>query len=511
MLVYGDWSELVDPAERLKRLRQQVRAIGAMSGGLDRHALLVRALIEAGQLLQGLADCHWPAFQMSDLVHRLALCVVRSFDSEFELTGDLPAVTTFGVPRCVELRLPEGFAFYALYPEAYIKAARQLRLESRPRVIGIRSIGTTLAAVVAAAIDAPPAVTVRPVGDAFARKVDLPAEIIEADVHYVIVDEGPGLSGSSFGAVADWLEERGIPLGRIAFLPSHSEDLGPQASDAHRKRWHVAQRIAAKLEPGFLERLFGPLQALPRGGPWQRTKFLVTKNGDQLLVKFAGLGATGEAKLAMARALHAAGFVPEPLGLVHGFLVERWFEDAQPLDPEDKPLSDFGRYIGARARLFAAAPDTGAPIERLLTMCRRNIGLALGPEAASTLARFDVRDLGARVRRVRTDNKLQPEEWLWIGCRLLKADALDHHQAHDLIGCQGIEWDVAALTEEFRLGPREEDRLLQAAGIEICRELLDFYRIAYAAFRLGQSDLAGDAASVDRYSCSLKHLLHQDS
>lgn len=512
MLVYGDWSEVADPAERLVALSEQLRAIGGMPDGINRHAALVRALIEAGQLLQGVADCGWPVAPLTNLAHTLAHCVVRSLDSQFGDTGHIPAVPFPELPKAVALRLPEGFAFYALYPEAYVEAARQLRLYGTPRVIGIRSIGTTLGSVVAAALGAPPAVTVRPFGEPFKRKVELPPEITKGDVHFVIVDEGPGLSGSSFGAVADWLEERGVPLERIAFLPSHSGDLGPQSNEAHRKRWREAQRVVGTFEPAFLEPLFGPLQPLARGGAWQRSKYLATKDGIRLLVKFAGLGATGTTKLVMARKLHAAGFVPEPFGLVHGFLVERWVDEARPLGPDDTPVEDFGRYIGARARLFPAEPDKGASIEKLLAMSRRNTELALGKGAASKLGSFDVRALESRVRRVRTDNKLQPEEWLRLGDgRLLKVDALDHHQAHDLVGCQGVEWDIAGLAEEFRLDPQQQARLVKAAAHSIDPELLIFYRIAYAAFRLGQSELSGDATAVGRYSRSLEHLLHQDS
>src|SRR5579884_3527395 len=237
MLVYSDHCEVGDAREWLDRIGARLRDISAMPAGIERHSKVVGALIDAGQLLQGVADSGAPHEEMNLFVHRLAQAVVRSHDSNFANVGQLPVAPTMELPRWVELRLPEGFAFYAVYPEAYIGAARRLSLTGPPRVIGIRSIGTTLGACVAAALDAPPEITVRPFGDPFARKAEFPPELIEEGVHYVIVDEGPGLSGSSFGAVADWLENHGVPLERIAFLPSHGGDLGPQASAAHRERW----------------------------------------------------------------------------------------------------------------------------------------------------------------------------------------------------------------------------------------------------------------------------------
>jgi hypothetical protein len=512
LLVYGDHSEKAVVAGRLTSISEQLEAISGMADGIDRHAKLVGALISAGQLLQGLADSGVPSAAVSEFVHSLAACAVASWDSGFAHVGTLPAAPDRIDDRQVELRLPEGFAFYAVYPEAYVEAARKLKLLGPPRVIGIRSIGTTLGPIVSAAIGAPPAATVRPFGDPFARQVEAPPDIIEAGAHYIIVDEGPGLSGSSFGAVADWLEARGVSLEHVAFLPSHAGDLGPLASDAHRSRWSKAQRIAAQFDPAFLEQRFGPLTHFSGGGAWQRQKYVGMMDGKPVLLKFAGLGAIGESKLQIARTLHAAGFTPEPLGLVHGFIVERWLEDAQPLGPGDKPLLEVGRYLGARARLLAAPGAPGASVDELLAMCRRNIGLALGEGAAELIDRFDAAKLGKRVVRVRTDNKVEPQEWLRLtDGRLLKADALDHHQAHDLIGCQAVEWDIAGVIQEFELEAHEANTLIEATQIEADPELLDFYRLAYAAFRLGQSELANDRSAAQRYASAVEHLLLQNS
>jgi hypothetical protein len=491
MLVYGDHSERADPRERLDRIAAQLGALPAQPAGIERHARLVGVLIEAGQLLQGVADADVPSEQLNLFVHRLARAVVRSYDSSFADAGELPSPPAMDLPRWVELRLPEGFAFYAVYPEAYIRAARQLRLSGPPRVIGIRSIGTTLGACVAAALGAPPQITVRPFGDPFARRVDPSRELLQDDAHYIIVDEGPGLSGSSFGSVADWLQDCGVPLGRIAFVPSHGGDLGREASAAHRERWGRAQRVAAEFDAQFLTDRFGWLEPFSTGHPWERLKYLATANGDRVLLKFAGLGAIGEAKLHMARALHAAGLTAEPLGLVHGFVIERWHEDARPLANDETPIGEIGRYIGARAKLFPAHEASGASIAELLTMCRRNVSIAFGENAVRALDRWNPAELSSRVRRIRTDNKLDRCEWLRLrDGRLLKTDALDHHQGHDLIGCQDAAWDVAGATVEFELDDHETAELVAATDQSVDPELLGFYRLAYCAFRLGAADLA---------------------
>lgn len=571
MLVYGDHSEIVEPPQRVGEIGEQLGAIAHTPPGLSRHAALVSALIAAGELLQGVADHEFRQTQcdrrspatdgLTDFTGALARAVVRSWDSGFRETGELPPLAeAVCLPETVEVRTPEGFAFYAVYPEAYVDAARRLDLAGRPRVIGIRSIGTTLAAVVAAALDAPPPITVRPLGDPFARRMaialELESELLSGDAHYVVVDEGPGLSGSSFGAVAEWLEQRGVPAERIAFVPSHGGAPGQRASDEHRKRWQAAQRVPGDWgdELPILVRQWvadvtgareAPLVELSAGEwrrhvyrsegewpatvpAWERRKFLVKTSGSRFLARFAGLGAIGERKLAMARALHVAGLTPEPVGLAHGLLVERWRDDARPLDRHEKPTADVARYIGTRARLFPAAEHSGASLTRLLEMCRRNVSLALGPEAASRLGRWDgaVDRLSRRIVRIRTDNKLDRHEWLRLpDRRLIKTDALDHHCGHDLVGCQDIAWDVAAAIAEFELNAAQANELVVAAqrwsGRDVDHELLEFYRVAYAAFRLawaaagaemcspGDADRQRLEARASRYSAQLQQLLLQ--
>ena len=50
------------------------------------------------------------------------------------------------------------------------------------------------------------------------------------------------MSGSSFGAVADFLENGGVPPDRIHFFPSHWGMPGGCSSDRHRLRWQHASR-----------------------------------------------------------------------------------------------------------------------------------------------------------------------------------------------------------------------------------------------------------------------------
>ncbi|KGM31894.1 hypothetical protein, partial [Inquilinus limosus] len=480
------------------------------------------------------------------LLTALAAEVRRSWAGGFptgpvdpSLRYHIAALTRLALPAEICCRLAEGFAFYALYPEAYLEAAAALAGTRPVTVIGIRSIGLTLGAVVAGACDAKGFVSVRPVGHPFRREIrvdpGLAADLLrDPETIYAVVDEGPGLSGSSFGAVADWLEARGVDRGRIRFFPGHAGDPGVQASPAHRERWHRAARHVVEFDALAL-RPRQPWHALDRwiedlaggpgrlqdlsGGAWreclslppdrwppahrqqERRKFRLDTGVRRFLVKFAGLGRHGCDKLRRARALHDAGFGPEPVGYRRGFLVERWIDGARPLDPHagDRPalLRRLGAYLGFRARRFPATPESGATLPALAEMLRHNAAEALGEDAGRVFGRLarSARRLEGRVCRVETDNRLHRWEWLLDrDGAVLKTDALDHCAAHDLVGCQDIAWDVAGAAVEFDLDPDEQAELQAQVGNEAGRpmdpDLLRFLGPCYAAFQLGSWSMA---------------------
>lgn len=543
MLVYGDHDRVVYTRALLSDIRVSAAGLAAEPAGLTRHGALASLFLKLAGLLQGVADAEFAvrgadeASQAQDAIVAALIesagCIDSSWRSGFasQMTPDLRALDALdehALPARLSLRQPEGYAFYALYPELYLAAARDVPAGSL--VIGLRSIGTGLAALVAAVCGGR-AVTLRPVGPPFSRSMRMGPELTAAIGHtegaIVLVDEGPGLSGSSLGGAADWLEEVGIADDRILFMPSHGGDLGPEASAAHRERWNASRRLHASFdeviisprtglplaewfrdltgEPLALEELSGgawrarsPWGHVPADPAREARKFLLTASGGRFLLKFVGLDAAGQAKFGRARRLYEAGFSLEPLAYRYGFLLERWVESGVPNLSADVMTSHLTRYLRFRAAAFADAPP-GASLERLMDMARYNVGQATDAGARSFAAwpAERLRRLQDRVRPVHVDGRLHRWEWLATNDGILKTDAVDHSHAHDLVGCQDIAWDVAGAAVEFDLPDAARDRMRREVVGEdpSAAELVACLTLCYLGFQIGWWTYAADEAA----------------
>jgi hypothetical protein len=558
MLVFEDRVYPRDPRQLLVTLNAGLRQVGAMPPGISRHANLAALLIAAGELSQGLADASFaeggcetrspPERAGMALLERIARALRVSWDSGFRaLAGPLVGVAAefqdLVLPERITTKRAEGFAFYALYPETYLAAAGGLQQISPTRVLGIRSIGTALAAVVAEALASVGSATVRPipVGD---TRVVVASGAFTAEVAggknllHAVVDEGPGWSGSSFGAAADWLEDQGVASDQIHFFPSHLGELSEWSHPRHRRRWRSAQRHTVDFAEITVQRprrpehnlatwftdLVGPPEAplldLSQGrwrglhydhkadwppslGNLERRKFLLCAGGRRWLLKFVGLGPAAGTLVERACRLHQAGFSPEVAGYRHGFLLERWQDGARPLHAASHapvPAEMVGHYLAFRATHFPAMPADGASLVKLWEMARFNVILGLGEHWAAALDSWQPKLAGmqSRVRPIATDNRLHSWEWLVTADgRHLKTDVVDHAASWDLVGCQDLAWDVVGAMIELDLPPPSVQCLLAVltrSGHEVDPALIEFLTPCYLAFQLGLCSIAADIA-----------------
>ncbi len=522
VIVFAERQTEVDPRVALADL-----------GNDDATGLLIRF----GQIEAGIADALCPEVDDDDpLISRLREINIQLADSTVAPGHILAELEGLDLPSRIQIRPPEGFAYYGLFPEQYAEAARQFaRVNGAERifVIGIRSIGTTLASVVTAVLRGCGRVcdscTVRPRGHPFDRYIALGPALEKriadsAAAHFLIVDEGPGLSGSSFLSVARRLEQLGIPRAVISLLPSWDPSPEFLHSEVAREHWNSYPKYLGTFEETVLTGLAtsGGLCDLSAGN-WrrycfsseaeypavephhERRKYL---SSDGTLFKFAGLGSFGRQKLARAEVLAAEGFIPPVLGLRLGFLLSK-FVKAKPLTPEDvnpELLAAIAKYLCFLKRHFRAQQPVS--YISLMTMIRTNLLEPMGATYES------VEDLEGPINgadAVAVDGRMLPHEWLRAPGRYLKTDALDHHDDHFFPGCQDIAWDLAGTMIEFRLSARHREHLLelylQMDNDSTLRRRLVFYEIAYLAYRFAYTRMAehstGEPAEGGRF-----HTLH---
>jgi len=229
----------------------------------------LNALIRAGELESALADAEsLVRSALAALTDALAFTLLSgNLSSVRRLTGSL---SNLSLPQIVETSPPEGFSYYALHPLDFADAGMRLANPPRPvAVIGIRSIGTTLSAVVAATLrgtgSSVERITVRPSGHPYSRITQFTSEHIrwiekqkEQSAMFLVVDEGPGRSGSSFLSVGEALIDAGVPAAQLTLIGSHEPDLNLLCADDAARRWKAFhfRAAASRVDSRFSDHVF---------------------------------------------------------------------------------------------------------------------------------------------------------------------------------------------------------------------------------------------------------------
>jgi hypothetical protein len=424
------------------------------------------------------------------------------------------------MPRSVSCTVPEGFAYYGVQPLGYDAAARLLIRRHRPTrvvVVGLRTIGTTLGAIVAARCDREgvPArlLTVRPRGHPFDRRCEVDEQwrrdvAGEAGASCLVVDEGPGLSGSSMASVAEQLEALGHRPDCIRFVCSHDPDPSSLRSERARQRWTMHERVVAPLLAPEVDEEWSAGQWRARRG-WPRANWPAvqpqherhkgTAPGDPArLVKFIGLGPYGQAVATRASQAAAAGFGVPVFDFRGGYLHMTCLRGAPSPTRRATPAlaTALMKYVPWRAATMQTGEraDPAPLLEMLETNTRLHhgerldAGLAVARACAATSASHPA---------VVVDGHMAPWEWLATAHGLIKVDSAEHGDDHFLPGPQDIGWDVAAALCEFAWTRSERqslvDHLSTALHDATLHERLRWLVPCYLAARLGYTSLAAES------------------
>lgn len=528
MIVHRDASRQVDPALELSR---------CLTMRIDDLDSLTNRLLELGSLETALTDCWTPhrdsldprLHDLSQATRAAARALIDAsddgavrFDSAAEqsLRRALSRCLRVSMPRHVTCKVPKGFAYHGVQPLAYDAAVRSLLSGHRPPrvlVVGLRTIGTTLGAIVAARCDKEGVpvrlLTVRPRGHPFDRRCEVDEGWVrdvagQADASCLVVDEGPGLSGSSLTSIAELLEALGHRRDAIRFVCSHDPDPSSLRCERAKQRWTMHERLVAPLlVPDIDEEWSAGQWRARRGWPralWpavqpQHERHKGTVPGDRArLVKFIGLGPYGQAVAARASQAASAGFGVPILGFGGGFLHMTCLRGAPSPTRRGTPAlaTALMKYVPWRASTMQTGEraDPAPLLEMLETNTRLHCGERL--DAGLAVARARARVSGSQPAVI-VDGHMAPWEWLATAHGLVKVDTAEHGDDHFLPGPQDIGWDVAAALCEFAWTRSEReslvDRLSAALHDGALRERLRWLVPCYLAARLGYASLAAES------------------
>jgi hypothetical protein len=485
---------------------------------------LISLLLRAGDLETALSDA--PATiavcgLASRLTNLFADALVQSDstvstgDSRWVVSSALPILDEIHYAGLLSVGIPEGFAYYAIHPLDYSDLIARVKVGASPAlVVGVRSIGATLSAVVAAKLRqldfAAERVTVRPVGrpyDRTCRFEPTQRKAVERSLadgaEFFVCDEGPGRSGSSLLSVAEALEREGVPRSSIVILCAYEPDANRLCAPDAVQRWGRFRVAAA----GLTRRLPADSEEYLGGGAWRRNLITYVERWPAVwpemerlrygssdgaaLLTFEGHGQYGAAVRTRNQALSDAGFGPAYLGQEAGFGRKPIQQGASVSSRECTAdlLTHLARYCAWRAREFAV---TAADTSELETMVRANYEREFGvPQGIGLLVEMPTV----------CDTRMMPHEWLHTHSgRWLKLDAAIHGDDHFFPGPCDIAWDLAGIVVEWELSHSAREFLLaeyrQASGDDAASRIVA-YEMAYNTFRMAWSKMAG-ASTGDR-------------
>ncbi len=508
MLVFRDSAGRTTLASR--ELRDGLKAAIRAGKPLD-------ALLRAGELECSLADLGvLPEFaRVTDaLARELIRASAPSATSDHSRDAEIRLDQIPELPGNLDVRAPEGFCYYALHPLSF--ALNATGRQRSAAVVGIRSIGTTLSAVAAAALGAP-RITVRPVGHPYERSTRFtPVERewvwqqAAKRAEFYVVDEGPGLSGSSLLSVGESLIAAGVQADDVTLVCSRQPETEKLLTERAVERWGRFKTIVVPGHPSappdgvdlpghdWRTSMLADPSAWP--GRWVQMAVPQMRSRDgQLFYKFEGFGRYGDEVRRRSEQIAAADFGPAVFDAGNGWSAYAFIAGdclhAAELEPD--LIERLARYVAFRTQAFGV-PECDE--QKLTEMARFNAGQLWGMDLG--------RDYRLAVQRpVIADARMMPYEWRRSCGGVKKLDAAVHGDNHFFPGPVDCAWDLAGAIVEWQMNAAQCEGFLacyrRLSGDHAEHRIAE-YVIAYCAFQAGYAEMAAAAMAGTEEELRLK-------
>jgi hypothetical protein len=539
MIVFADQCTVETIKTKLDEIKKLIRSIYKINS-CD-HSQIVNLFIEIGEIETGLSDSYCKhkdtftplLFKCRKLSVEAAGLVTESWGngdtkSEEKVSTILKLISDIGesdLPQTISLIAPEGFCYYGLYPECFIEAARQFYFDYQPdkvTVIGLRSIGTPLSALVHQNLEDKKcdcfSFTLRPRGNPFDRYVEIDENLNviikkRSKGYFVIVDEGPGLSGSSICGTIQMLKRFKISDYQIIIFPGWLPDSQKFISAQARELWGNYKKYVINFEDIWLKSnrlgmfLKKKIIADLSSGNWkhvlnknqsasvavypnhERRKYLLEDHAkNKYISKFIGLGKYGNLLLERANYLGNSNKIALVKDYYNGFLVYDFQDGTIP----EKLNEQFIKFTIDYFCLINTIPgQLTVSFDQIKEMIIVNLSESFSSDiVVNCRAVNSISETEYENEVVKIDGHVMPHEWIQKNDGTYsKSDCLEHHCDQFIHGCQNIAWDIAAFCIEFNMSQDLTESyvnmFIEKTGNKLMKKVLPFYRLAYLAFRIG--------------------------
>jgi hypothetical protein len=503
-IVFRQTAETVSGQALTRRLLDAISKFSRCDPGTVLDALLL-----AGEVECALGDCGWGSAPKSAEITELLSSEFVGNDCDEKRLKALAHELTEYPPETARISHPEGFAYYALHPGDFADAMADAGSPVPVALVGIRSVGTTLSGVACAALRRrgvrASRITVRPAGHPYNRATELSSDQrdwVRKHQHdgsrFMVVDEGPGLSGSSFLSVAESLMREGVGADSITLLGTRDVDPGQLCASNAVSRWNrfAWRRVSSRISQRFQH------STSLSGGAWR--KFFLNGRAEQPaywpemdrakywsadrenVFKFEGLGESGSKIRQRSRVLHEAGFGARVEDAGDGMSCYD-FVAGRPLDRSDLSrlvLDRIAEYCAFRTREFS---HDGVADGQFEEMVRFNFSQETGRQWPMGAESFRTDHL------VIADGRMAPHEWIRSqDGTLIKVDASQHGDDHFFPGPTDILWDLAGAIVEWNMDADAEQYLLSRfrAKSGIVPNRTQLFSMAYSTFRASYCKMA---------------------
>ncbi|HEX5532475.1 MAG TPA: HAD hydrolase family protein [Actinomycetales bacterium] len=446
------------------------------------------------------------------------------------------------------IRLPACFRDFDLHPDDVVRladglAAGGVPLDEPVRVVGVRTGGTYLAPLLAAALQTKarvgvPVLTYRP-GRPFLRWERRALQATVRACGRVVLIDDPPATGTSLSATLHALGAAGVPEPATSLvLPLFDHDLPASvrrypAVTLPWPSWSVHARLEPAAVGATLSGLLGgawtvagcerrgdagvPLATTAREHIRARYRVELTDGTGrterrEIAVEGAGLGYFGGYALAVAGALPHR--VPAVYGLVDGLLFRDWLPEAATPPSAGSLAGTIASYVAERERELPVDVDPTWRMrgrEPVWEICAELLSRPYGWGAPGVrwLLEASTRRLLAHDRATVVDGDTRPSRWLPGPTdpeRLLKIDFHQGSFSHWGLSCYDPAFDLAGAASQPDspdFPPLLREAYEATTGERVDEERWLLYRLAHL-WRFGRAgELLG--ADVERYSAAAIH------